>query len=61
MAEARKKARETPSALTPAKKKRKHLEGLAYYLVYVPALIVFVLLALLFVDAVDEYMYGDDD
>jgi hypothetical protein len=61
MAEAHKKARETPPAPTPAKKKRKHLEGLGYYLVYVPALIVFTLLALLFVDAVDAYIYGDDD
>jgi len=52
--------RKKPPA-SPAKKKRKHLEGLAYYLVYVPALIVFTMLALLFVDAVDDYLYGDDE
>lgn len=53
--------RKKPPPPAPAKKKRKHLEGLAYYLVYVPALIVFTCLALLFVDAVDDYIYGDDD
>lgn len=39
---------------------RRHLEGFGYYLVYVPALIVSALLALLFVDAVDGYLFGDD-
>ncbi len=40
--------------------KRRHLEGWGYYLVYVPAIIVSTCLALLFVDAVDDYLYGDD-
>lgn len=42
------------------KSKRRHLEGLGYYLVYVPALVVAVLTAPLFVAAIDELLYGED-
>ena len=59
MAEARKKRDVAPASL-PAKKKRKHLEGLAYYFVYVPAIIVATLSALLFVELVDRFLVGDD-
>lgn len=44
----------------PPRKKRRHLEGIAYYVIYVPALIVASISALLFVAAVERYFYEDD-
>jgi len=50
--------RETLDPDPPAK--RRHLEGFAYYFVIVPCWIVASIAMLLFVDAVEHYIYGDD-
>jgi len=40
--------------------KRRHLEGFAYYFVIVPCWIIASIAVLLFVDAVERYIFGDD-
>jgi len=40
--------------------RRRHLEGFAYYFVIVPCWIVASIAVLVFVDAVERYIYGDD-
>ncbi len=44
----------------PPAKRRRHLEGFAYYFVIVPCWIIASIAVLLFVDAVERYLYGDD-
>ncbi len=60
MTERRKKSDDVDApVLTPARKRRR-LEGLAYWIVYVPAVTVAVLLARLFVDVVEERLFNED-
>ena len=59
------KSAKAPTALTPPEPDadapaRRRLEGFASYVVYLPVLMVFTLAAYLFVDAVERYLYGDD-
>jgi hypothetical protein len=44
----------------PLPAKRRHLEGLGWYLVYVPCLIIATLSTYLFIAAVERWLYGDD-
>ena len=44
----------------PPAKRRRHLEGFAYYFVIVPCWIIASIAVLLFVDAVEQYVYGDN-